>query len=91
MATCNQLLLKVSGAMISSKNAGDNRTIIDLTFDQIVIVTESFYPPFSPLQFLTVVGGSLGLWLGVGIMQMVHLGLNWTTWMRSSLFSKNKD
>ena len=62
-------------------------TGFDLTLDQIVTVTESFYPSFSLLEFLTMMGGAVGLWLGIGVVQMVHLSVAWATWIRSSLYS----
>ena len=43
---------------------------IELTFDQTVTVQESFYPNFSFTKFFAELGGSLGLWLGVGIAQI---------------------
>ena len=45
-------------------------TIIDLTFDQTVTFTEVFFPSPSVTAFLTELGGSLGLWLGVGVIQL---------------------
>ena len=45
-------------------------TKIGLKFDDMVIVTESFYPPASIPNFLAEIGGILGLWLGVGTLQM---------------------
>ena len=60
-------------------------TGFDLTLDQIVTVTESFYPSFSLLEFLTMMGGAVGLWLGMGVVQMVHVGAAWVTWIQSSL------
>ena len=45
-------------------------TKIGLKFDDMVIVTESFYPPASIPSFLAEIGGILGLWLGVGTLQM---------------------
>ena len=40
------------------------------------MVTESFYPAFSPLSFITMMGGALGLWLGVGAVQLVAINYN---------------
>ena len=33
-------------------------------------VTEYYYQEFSVAEFLSNVGGSLGLWLGVGVVQI---------------------
>ena len=53
-----------------SANRQDS-TVLDLTVEEKVTVTESFYPSFSPLSFLTMMGGAVGLWLGVGLVQMM--------------------
>ena len=50
---------------------------IDLSVDQIITITESFYPKFSPLAFITKMGSAIGLWLGAGVVQMIHFG--WKT------------
>ena len=61
---------------------------IDLSFDQNVVITESFYPNFSPLAFLTMMGGALGLWLGMGVLQVLHvLASCW----KIALLGKRKD
>ena len=45
-------------------------TIVKLTLDQTVAITESFYSPLSWTKLFTDLGGSLGLWLGVGMTQL---------------------
>ena len=50
---------------------------IDLSVDQIVTITETYYPKFSPLSFITKKGSAIGLWLGAGVVQMIHFG--WKT------------
>ena len=49
----------------------------DLSVDQTITITESFYPKFSPLSFITKMGSAIGLWLGAGVVQMIHFG--WKT------------
>ena len=56
--------------MSDESDVSEERTVFDLTFDQTVIVTKSFYPPLSFTTLFTQLGGSLGLWLGIGMMQM---------------------
>ena len=43
--------------------------------NQQVEVTESYIPEFSVTTFLAGLGGSLGLWLGVGAVQLLNLGV----------------
>ena len=43
---------------------------IGFIFDEMVTVTESFYPPASIPTFMAEIGGILGLWLGVGTLQI---------------------
>ena len=43
---------------------------IDITLDQNVIVTKSYYPKFSFTIIISDLGGSLGFWLGLGINQL---------------------
>ena len=47
----------------------------ELTFDQSVVVTKTFYPSISVSKMFADLGGALGLWLGVGIIQMFALGV----------------
>ena len=37
-------------------------------------ITEYYYPEFSAVDFLSSLGGSLGLWLGVGVAQIGGYG-----------------
>ena len=74
-----------------SENVDDNFTTFDLTLDQEVTVTESSYPPFPPLDFITTLGGVLGLWLGLGVAQLVEYVLGLVSWFtHSNVLQKNK-
>ena len=59
--------------MISSKFTDNtNLTVFDFTFDQTVTITEAFYPEFDLQEFLSNTGGAVGLWLGLGMVQLVQ-------------------
>ena len=42
-----------------------------LVIDQKVATTESYIPHFSLATFFADLGGSLGLWLGMGVVQIL--------------------
>ena len=51
-------------------------SFIQLDFDQTVSIRESFFPSPSLTTLMADLGGCLGLWLGVGIVQLCVHGLN---------------
>ena len=64
---------QVKGSLIVQKTRPYGFTDLDITFDQTVTVTESSFPSLSLSTLMAQVGGSLGLWLGLGIIQIcVH-------------------
>lgn len=64
---------KVSGVITSNQFFSKNFTFVNLAFDSVVKVEEYFYPQFSIVEFLSSIGGSLGLWLGVGVLQITNM------------------
>ena len=55
---------------MSLANEHADYATLDLSFDPTVEIKEYFYPEFSLQSFLSDVGGILGLWLGVGVVQL---------------------
>ena len=53
-----------------------NSSTILLTFSSKVLVTKTDFPEFSLVSFLSEVGGSMGLWLGLGMVQVLELVIN---------------
>ena len=45
-------------------------------------VTEFFYPDVSFGELLSNLGGVVGLWLGIGMMQVVDYGFKLTSYFR---------
>ena len=52
-------------------NYDDHKSQLVLTIDHNVVTTESYIPNFSLATFIADLGGSLGLWLGVGVVQIL--------------------
>ena len=65
--------MQIQGALVSSKIIDySNLTVFDFTLDQTVTITEAFYPNFNLQEFLSKTGGAIGLWLGLGMVQLVQ-------------------
>ena len=54
-----------------------------LFIDPEVTVTESYIPEFSLSTFIADLGGSLGLWLGVGAVQIMSSGVALVNWIQT--------
>ena len=63
--------------------------MFELSLNQEVSVTEFFIPPFSLVSFLAYTGGALGLWLGVGAVQLITAGCGLMQWMVN--WTKHRD
>ena len=59
-------------------NSGVSHLI--LAIDQNVVTTESYIPSFSMAIFIADLGGSLGLWLGVGVVQILKSAYEFCVW-----------
>ena len=49
---------------------------IDITFFETILVTTTSFPVFSFSDALAKLGGAMGLWLGLGIMQVLEISLS---------------
>lgn len=47
-----------------------NVSKFDITIEEAVILTELYYPSMTLSDFLSQVGGTIGLWLGMGAIQL---------------------
>ena len=59
-----------------SNERSDKASTLDITLDQLVTVKESRFPKISLSKLLSDLGGSLGLWLGIGIIQICVIVVN---------------
>ena len=62
--------------MVSNFDSAGKYTRIDITFDQAVTVTESYFSNISWTKLFSDFGGSLGLWLGIGSLQIFMYAVN---------------
>jgi len=69
------LTTRIIGDIVTSKKWKNAHSYFDITFDQTVRVTESFYPLPSLKTLCADLGGSLGLWLGLGMLQLCITGI----------------
>ena len=61
--------------MFNSRKSGMNQSLVKLTFQDEVIITKSEFAPLSISELFSTLGGVIGLWLGVGMLQIVDLGM----------------
>ena len=61
--------------MFNSRKSGMNQSLVKLAFQDEVIITKSEYAPLSISELFSTLGGVIGLWLGVGMLQIVDHGM----------------
>lgn len=90
LAKINQYLIffKIRGSMVSNERTDSALSTFDVTLDQVVTVTESRYPKMSFAKFFSDLGGSLGLWLGIGFIQIGVLLVNLVSKLRKSFLMR---
>ena len=66
-----------STRLVAKTNKFQNRSKIELTFSNTMKVTTTDFLPFHLSTLLSDLGGSMGLWLGLGVLQAGQLVLVW--------------
>ena len=61
--------------MFNSRKSGMNLSLVKLAFQDEVIITKSEYAALSISELFSSLGGVIGLWLGVGMLQIVDHGM----------------
>ena len=67
------LTTKVTGNEISEKMTDENGSSLRITFDQNVVLHISQHNSVKWTIYLADIGGAIGLWLGVGIVQLTKM------------------
>ena len=63
----------VIGTELSQVRTANNHSSLHFTLDQTLTLYDSDFPGFGWVSLLTDLGGSLGLWLGLGVAQLVEI------------------
>ena len=79
-------LVQIAGSLVW-KSTKEDVSSISLMFDDKVTITEYYVPEFSISTFVANLGGSLGLWLGVGAVQIFGTGVDIMAWIRTKLIN----
>ena len=82
------LLFKVHGTFLQSQYQKGKR--FKFKMQQNVKVTEFFFPGVSLGELFSNLGGVVGLWLGVGMMQVADHGFKITSYFRCLNSMKKK-
>ena len=85
---CRQTEVKVNKMVEDFYEGGP---AVELILSDKVMVTTNFYPKFNFVEVLAGLGGSLGLWLGLGVLQLLQLLLTTSlSFSRKTSIKKNK-
>ena len=71
----------MTSVFLDEKYDSINHSRIDIAFSDTVAVTVTDFPEFNPAVFLSAFGGSMGMWLGLGVVQTMEMLVN-LTWRK---------
>ena len=58
---------------------------IAISFDLKVHITETLYAPVSFAKLFSDLGGSLGFWLGAGLLQICFMAVDFIKYIKSNI------
>ena len=64
---------KITTVLVDKKDELRNQSKIDIIFSNTVKQSVNDFPEFNFGQFLSSLGGSMGLWLGLGVVQSLEI------------------
>ena len=69
--TCSSTQIKI--VSLDEKYGVRDTSRIDIAFEKTVLVSKTDFRKFNIIHFLAEFGGSMGLWLGLGVVQTIEL------------------
>ena len=66
-------IIHIESQILEEKIPKSNNSVINLTFSQGVVVIKTSFVKFSFINFLSGLGGCMGLWLGLGFLQAIEM------------------
>ena len=62
----------ITSVFLDEKYDSIKKSRIDITFSNKVAITVTYFPKFSIASFMSELGGSMGMWLGLGVVQTME-------------------
>ena len=69
--------MQVESRLLQEKLGEGNIHFVDLTFSQGMTVTTTKFKKFNFTILLSEIGGSMGLWLGLGLLQVLEISIKY--------------
>ena len=68
--------ISIESRQLSEIMSQTKTSFIELTFSQDIVVSKTSFVKFSFVNFLSGLGGCMGLWLGLRFLQAIEIGIN---------------
>ena len=62
----------ITSVFLDEKLVSIKKSRIDITFSNNVAITITYFPKFNIASFMSELGGSMGMWLGLGVVQTME-------------------